>query len=849
MVCAPAGAEAATYPAGFEERTVAANLSAPTGMAWAPDGRLFVIEKEGRLKVVPPGAGTTATTILDIANEVNSYWDRGLLGIAVDSDFTNQPYVYLLYTRELQPMIGDGEGAMSSRLDRVTIGPGNQVSGRTTLLGTHPSACPAPANTVDCIPSEGASHSIGSVRSAPDGTLWVGSGDASSFNIVDPLAYRTYNTQSMAGKIMHVDRNGRGLPGHPFCPTNADLTHVCTKIWAGGFRNPFRFKLRPGGGLTLGDVGWGTTEEVDFVPTAPPGGGRMYGWPCYEGSGRTGGYRDREADCNHEYAKEGTPQAHLAPVHQYAHNSAGGAVMGGPTYSGPYPQSYQGDIFFGDYAQGFVRKLNLNAQGDVTSVDNFAAGGWSGVDLELTPAGELAYAAYGDGSPGTGAIRRVVYAPGNASPVARITTNPSPPNGAAPLTLNFSGSGSTDQDNDPLSYEWRFGDGTAVSTAAAPSHTYVNPGAYTATLTVRDGRGGSNTASVQISAGNTAPAPQVAAPARYRAGQSFQLQGSATDAQDGPIPGSRIAWDVKVIHADHVHSLGTYGGTSLTLNAIADHDADARYRIVMTATDSGGLSAQETVELLPETTTVRLRSSPSGASLSYGGRVFTAPQDLVTAIGYHTTVSASDPFELGGAIFDFTSWSNGGARVQDYVVPPAGAQLTANYTERVGPPPDPPPTDPSPAQPSPAGPPAGGTPPAPGTSQPPATAPADSRGPSLRLLGVNTARGHIRGTVTDPSRIAVVEVALRRTLRGGDCSWWLERKRMMSGPPRPCDRPRWIDARLAATSGDVQWLLALGKRLPPGTYRVLVRAEDTKGNKSALPLGRDSLVKVRPSRR
>ena len=104
------------------------------------------------------------------------------------------------------------------------------------------------------------------MRSAPDGTLWVGSGDASSFNDVDPLAFRTYNTQSMAGKIMHIDRNGQGLPGHPFCTANGNLSQVCTKIWAGGFRNPFRFKLRPGGGLTVGDVGWGTTEEVDFVP-------------------------------------------------------------------------------------------------------------------------------------------------------------------------------------------------------------------------------------------------------------------------------------------------------------------------------------------------------------------------------------------------------------------------------------------------------------------------------------------------------------------------------------------------------------------------------------------------------
>ena len=238
---------------------------------------------------------------------------------------------------------------MVSRLERFIITPANQVADRKIVLGSHGGPCPPPSNTVDCLPSEGFSHSIGSVRSAPDGTLWVGNGDASSFNNVDPLAYRTYNTQSMAGKIMHIDRDGKGLPSHPFCAADNELTHVCTKIWAGGFRNPFRFKLRPGGGLTVGDVGWGTTEEIDLLPTGAGGGGRLYGWPCYEGNGQTGGYRDREADCNPEYAKEGTAQAHLGPVYEYPHNSSGGAVVGGPTYtSDRFPASYRGDIFFGD---------------------------------------------------------------------------------------------------------------------------------------------------------------------------------------------------------------------------------------------------------------------------------------------------------------------------------------------------------------------------------------------------------------------------------------------------------------------------------------------------------------------
>jgi hypothetical protein len=113
---------------------------------------------------------------------------------------------------------------------------------------------------------------------------------------------------------------------------------------------------------------------------------------------------------------------------------------------------------------------------------------------------------------------------------------------------------------------------------------------------------------------------------------------------------------------------------------------------------------------------------------------------------------------------------------------------------------------------------------------------------------VNAARGRIRGTVTDPSGVSLVQVALRARLGGDECAWWLAAKRRMSVAPRRCDRPRWNNARLAATSGEVQWLLALGKLLPVGAFRVLVRAADTEGNESALPLKRDSLVRVRPSR-
>lgn len=125
----------------------------------------------------------------------------------------------------------------------------------------------------------------------------------------------------------------------------------------------------------------------------------------------------------------------------------------------------------------------------------------------------------------------------------------------------------------------------------------------------------------------------------------------------------------------------------------------------------------------------------------------------------------------------------------------------------------------------------------------------DVSGPRLRLLGVDAARGRIRGSAADPAGVEAVRVALRRKLSGGECAWWLASKRRMSVEPRRCDRPRWIKARLSSTGGEVRWLLALGKRLPVGTFRVLVSATDKKGNESALPLNRDSIVRVRPSSR
>ena len=242
MVAAALGgasvAHAATLPDGFSERTVVGGLTMPTAAAWTPDGRLLVAEKAGVVKLAEPGQAT-ARQILDLRSVVHSYWDRGLLGLAVDGQFGAHPYVYLLFTHELDQANPDRFGPMVSQLRRYRLTAGGDLVEPQVLLGSYTaSTCPPPSNDVDCIPSEGDSHSIGTVRSAPDGTLYVGSGDAASYSLVDPLALRTYDERSFAGKIMRIDRTGRGLPGHAFCPQETDLAKVCSKLHAAAKSSP-----------------------------------------------------------------------------------------------------------------------------------------------------------------------------------------------------------------------------------------------------------------------------------------------------------------------------------------------------------------------------------------------------------------------------------------------------------------------------------------------------------------------------------------------------------------------------------------------------------------------------------
>ena len=808
-VIAPGDAQALGLPEGFSTVEQVAGLDGPTALAYAPDGRLFVAEKAGRVRVVGADGRLHPEPVIDISDHVNSYWDRGLLGIAVDADFATNRSIYLLYVHEANAL--DPTGAKTSRLTRIRVTSDNELEDpdapETVLLGSVSQApCPAPAPTVDCIPADGFSHAIGTVRADPDGTLWLGSGDGTSWRGADPQALRTYDENSLSGKLMHVDREGRGVAGHPFCPTERDLTKVCTKLYAKGFRNPFRFHLRPGAGPVVGDVGWEMREELDVTRR-----GRSYGWPCYEGTFRTSGYKDM-AGCAAQY--DAGPTAHDPPSYEYAQAPGDATIVAGPRYEGEqYPAPYRGAWFFGDYSKGLIWRTTIDDQGTVAAPTQFATGFEGGVDLERAPNGDLVYVELrrrgGHGLRPADRLRQPRAGP-------RRLRHPGTGHRAARGDPERRGHGRPGRGGDDLRMGSRQRRVRGRDRPVGPPH-----------LCRRGARGHAHRSRRARSRGERhGRGPRQRDPADRDPARTGRGSASATASrsssrapprtlQDGELGDAALHWRISIHHGQHTHVVeADRTGAETTFTPPGDHDADSALELRLTARDSAGLEDTESVTLQPETIDLRLESSPPGAALGYAGIDVTAPTLRKAAIGFHPTVSAPGVLERDGRRFAFDHWSDGGERLHEIVIPDAELTLTAVYAPV--PDPAPPPPDPAPAPPPPAAP----APPARRRARVTLDASAGKH-PSRRL----------RGRVTGASGPLGVDLALRlrRTPRG--CRWWRRELGRLSTVTRSCDRPVWMKAAVDA-------LRPLAPRPPGPPATRALRGPDAGEDRVRAPPGR-----------
>ena len=501
--------------------------------------------------------------------------------------------------------------------------------------------------------------------------------------------HRAAGPALLNGTVLRVDpATGNALPTNPLASSGDPNAR---RIVAEGLRNPFRFTIRPGtNDLWIGDVGWGTWEEINRQST-PTAGVANFGWPCYEGAAAEPGYQSAGLDvCNRVYSAGA-----VAPYFTYLHTgsvvSGDGCTTGSSSISGmafydggSYPGSYDGALFFADHARNCIWVMYPGPDGLPSAANravfvNAAAGP---VDLQIGPGGDLFYVGFDDGT-----IRRIQYFAGNQPPIAQATASPT--SGNAPLTVSFDGSGSSDPDpGDTISYAWDLnGDGAyGDSTAQKPTHTYATPGTYSVRLRVTDSQGATGTsAAITISANNTPPVPVIDSPSSsltWKVGDSIAFSGHASDAQDGTEPASRLTWTIILHHCPtncHTHPIQTISGVASGSLSAPDHEYPSHLELQLTATDANGLSASASVNLNPQTVGLTFQSSPSGAQLTVGTFSGTAPFTRTVIVNSMNSLSAPNQ-SIGGSPYVFSSWSDGGAQTHTIRAPAAPATYTATLT-------------------------------------------------------------------------------------------------------------------------------------------------------------------------
>jgi glucose/arabinose dehydrogenase len=704
----------------FTESTVFSGLVEPTAVQFLPDGRVFVAEKSGLIKVFASLTATTSTVFADLRTQTHNFWDRGLLGLALDPQFTTgRPYVYALYTYDgdvggAAPKYGTAGGVSDAGPDAT--GTGAKVSGRLIRLTASGNVMLAGSEKVliNDWQQQFPSHSIGTIAFGPDGALYASAGDGASFNYADygqtgnPFADPTSeggavraqdlqtpnDATTLDGSVIRINPDtGDALADNPLYATGKDAN--AKRIVAEGFRNPFRFTFRPGTNeIWAGDVGWNTWEEINRLPVSTTVV-LNYGWPAYEGPNRQSGYDALNLPVLENLYAQGTG-AVVTPYYAYQHGeqvvagsaepTGGSSVSGVAFYTGDsYPSAYKDALFFSDYSRKTIYVMYAGADGlpNVASRQLFKIGKTAS-QLAAGPNGDLYYV---DLSSGT--LNRFQFFTANRPPTALADADRT--NGPAPLTVNFSGSRSTDPDvGDTLTYAWDL-DGNGLyndSTVVNPSRTYTAAGTYTVGLKVTDSKGAFNVTTITVTAGNSAPTAAITAPAttlKWKVGDTIAFAGTGTDPQQGNLPGANLHWQLILRHESlidpnsyHEHIIQEYDGASGSFVA-PDHQYPSRLELRLTATDAGGLTNTVSRVLDAQTTTLTFTSNAVGTKISFNGDTFTAPFTQTVIVGSASSVVATTPQVVNGVIYNFVGWSDGGASTHNIVASAAGGTYAATF--------------------------------------------------------------------------------------------------------------------------------------------------------------------------
>jgi glucose/arabinose dehydrogenase/PKD repeat protein len=634
----------------FQNDVLATGFSLPTKILFLPDGRMLVAELAGTIKVLPPPYTTPdPTPFLQLNLNIPGYagLQQGIMDVALDPDFDDNRYYYVFYTKD------------SPNRDRVS-----RFTANAALNGTIPGSeqilyqDPQDANT---------EHHGGAVNFGNDGKIYFTTGE--HFN-----AGNAQDLTNPRGKIHRIKSDGTTPTDNPFYDGAGPHWD---SIWAYGLRNPFRaYYDAPTGRLFVADVGGNNYdtayEEIDLGQA-----GKNYGWP------------------NCEFGTCGNP-SYVPAIYAYPHLGRDASITGGFVYHGTqFPAAYQGNYFFADYTQNWIKRLTFDAQGNVSGTFDFEPpdGQNDGpygdiVCLAEGPDGALYYVdlGYSDvgGQFGVSKIRRIHYVSSNLPPTAVANANPQA--GPVPLTVNFSSAGSMDPEGQPITYLWTFGD-TTTSTAANPAHVYSSAGKYTATLKTSDAVNETQSTPLTISAG-TPPTATILAPqngAFFLAGDVIAYSGDGTDGQGATLPATAFTWDIDFLHEGHVHpgvhETGTKSGTFTIPTSGHDFSGNTRYRITLTVALPNGLTDSKTVFVWPTKVNLTFATTPAGLTFYLDGIAQPTPLVYDTLVDFHHTIEAPNQ-STPSTIYTFDHWSDAGAQTHTITVPATDTTYTATFTSQ-----------------------------------------------------------------------------------------------------------------------------------------------------------------------
>ncbi len=640
--------KAQNFPINFAGIQVATGLD-PVGIDVAPDGRVFLAEKNGKIRIIKNGA-LLATPFHTIPN-VDNWNERGLLKVIVDPNFATNQYIYAYYTYK-----ATGSTVSNNRVSRFTAN-GDLVAAGSELV------------LIDIDPLGAVGYHNGGGIGIRNGKLYISVGE-------NTVASNSQSLTTLKGKVLCINTDGSIPTDNPFYNTATGKNRA---IWALGFRNPFRLSVQAGTGkIFVNDVGAGSWEEINEVVA-----GKNYGWPGIEGV-RT---------------NQTPPANYQDPVYAYDHSN-GCSITAGQFYNpttANFPTAYIGKYFFGDYCNGWLKTIDPVTK----AVATFATNIDRPLDVAVSTDGTLYFIARGGISGGSddantsssnGVVWKVNYT-GNGIPVVAVNPVNKTVSAGEPVTFIINASG-----NPAPTYQWQR-NGVNIAGANAVSYTIPvtalsdNGAKFRVVVSNSAGTATSTEATLTV-LNNALPVANITSPAtgtKYNGGTVITFSGTGTDAEDGNIPSSAYTWKIDLHHFDtpaHTHPAlepltGVASGT-FTIPVEMETSPNVFFRIYLTVKDALGASNTVYRDVTPNTAAITLTTNPAGLAVKLDGSSVTAPYTFTGVNQIRRELEVASPQTINGVTYVFSSWSDGGARAHTISTPATNSTLTANFVQSTG---------------------------------------------------------------------------------------------------------------------------------------------------------------------